>query len=104
MYLLPLILSLVSRTSGSHCYYPNGTRSDPATTFACNSSSTTGSACCGIESGQPDACTTSGLCVGGHAGFYYRGWCTDESFDSDACASVCVDGMSLQDGLSMRLC
>ncbi|MCJ1461614.1 hypothetical protein MMC07_000211 [Pseudocyphellaria aurata] len=51
----------------------------------CNPNSST-SVCCKLG----EACTENGLCST-PAGFLYRGGCTDESFKSKSCPTLCID-------------
>lgn len=75
-------------TSQATCYYPD---KSIATGFSlCNSTlagpNSAGSACCTAG----DVCTTGGYCL--NSLYYpYRGACTDKSWNSDNCASECLD-------------
>lgn len=90
--LFAVLSHLICSSGAQHCWFPDGSPG-PTSYTPCNSSSIKGQACCGGPEGFPDICTTSGLCIG-HAGFFYRGGCTDRSFNPEACATVCVTGMT----------
>ncbi|CAG8975010.1 hypothetical protein HYALB_00012143 [Hymenoscyphus albidus] len=84
-YIVPLILFILSSTTAlDQCFYPDGKTVDPQH-VPCNQTAgiatNTFSSCCS----RPDACTTSGLCLGS-AGWVYRGSCTDASWASPNCA------------------
>ena len=74
----------------STCYYPNG---DIAPNYKPCSSTEDGSisVCCELST---SVCTTKGLCFGSD-GYMYRGGCTDQSWKSESCPSVCANGMDL---------
>jgi hypothetical protein len=63
------------------CYFPDGTIFYGG--MACLTNGTN-SMCCA----SGDACTTSGWCLGS-SGYLYRGGCTDRSWTSNACMSIC---------------
>lgn len=70
------------------CFYPDGITTAPNHT-PCNST-VSESACC-----DPlDVCTTSGVCLG-RTGFNYRGSCTDSTWQSGLCPSICHAGKLL---------
>ena len=73
-------------TSQETCYYPS--KGVAAGYTPCNSTlAGAGSACCSAG----DVCTTGGYCL--NDSYYpYRGACTDKSWDSNNCASECLDG------------
>ena len=76
-------------SSQATCYYPDKSR---ATAYeACNSTLAgpdgVGSACCA----SGDICTTGGFCLNGDY-YPYRGACTDRSWNSNSCASECLNG------------
>ena len=99
MILLFFLTLLPSVVTGQTCYHPDGSQAMYENTadahiadIPCNASDPGGSACC-IPG---DACTTTGLCVG-HAGWYYRGGCTDASWSTNACINIiCKDGIILR--------
>jgi hypothetical protein len=69
------------------CWYPNGFASDNVGMAPCNATladTTQGSACCDPR----DSCTTSGMCLG-ESTYTYRGGCTDKTFASNNCPSLC---------------
>jgi hypothetical protein len=76
------LLQLIATTSAQQCFYPDGTIS-PDTPCSTDSGH---SACCGADS----FCMDNGLCFGG--GIMSRGSCTDENWESDACAAYCKKG------------
>jgi hypothetical protein len=63
------------------CYFPDGTVFDGGISCLTNG---TNSMCCA----SGDVCTTSGWCLGS-SGYLYRGGCTDRSWISNACMSIC---------------
>ena len=80
---------LLIMSSQATCYYPDKSR---ATAFeVCNSTLAgpdgVGSACCAAG----DVCTTGGFCLN-DAYYPYRGACTDRSWNSNSCASECLNG------------
>jgi hypothetical protein len=79
---LLLLLQLVATTSAQQCFFPDGSKS-PDTPCSTDSGH---SACCGASS----FCMDNGLCFGG--GIMSRGSCTDENWESDACAAYCKKG------------
>lgn len=68
------------------CYWPDGTVTDGV--LPCLTNGTT-SMCCAVG----DACTTSGWCLGS-SGYIYRGGCTDQSWPSSSCLSICKGSFS----------
>ena len=74
----------------SKCYYPNG---KTAPNYQpCNSTDDgSTSVCCELST---SVCTTKGLCLGSDS-YIYRGGCTDQSWKSESCPSVCANGMDL---------
>jgi hypothetical protein len=87
-----LIILIVSTLGASQCYWPDGSVDSDG--VPCNS--TGASACCSAGS----QCTSNKLCVVDDpvAGWeYYRGSCTDMTWQDPACPDFCDDGeMSLQ--------
>ena len=80
---------LLIMSSQATCYYPDKSR---ATAYeVCNSTLAgpdgVGSACCSAG----DVCTTGGFCLN-DAYYPYRGACTDRSWNSNSCASECLNG------------
>lgn len=79
------------------CYAPDGkTIGDNETYVPCNKLGITQqgvySSCCNLDdekASDRDLCTTTGLCLKG--GILLRGYCTDQSWESDACVKVCMD-------------
>lgn len=75
------------------CWFPDGVTFDNDQHAHCNATlagTIQGSACCAPR----DACTSSGMCLG-ELGFAYRGTCTDQTFTSDNCPSLCHVGRLL---------
>ena len=65
------------------CFFPNGDVDNLS--FPCNPNSSQSSCCVRGES-----CLSSGYCYG-PTGTIYRASCTDPSFRSRECASLCVN-------------
>ncbi|KAK6532396.1 hypothetical protein TWF281_006585 [Arthrobotrys megalospora] len=66
------------------CFFPGGSR---ATGYvACNTAATGHSACC--RNNNQTTCFSTGLCYL-ERGFYERGACTDQSWQSDSCPGPC---------------
>lgn len=86
-------LALASAPWGSlaaqpKCYFPNGSeiQSSNTTTYeACNGIAGATSQCCATSEG----CSANGLCVSSE-GQYSRGGCTDPTFQSPFCLSICT--------------
>jgi hypothetical protein len=79
-----------------NCFAPDGkTLADNETYVPCNKLGITQegvySSCCNLDgkSGERDLCTTTGLCL--NKGILFRGYCSDKSWESDACVKVCMD-------------
>lgn len=92
------IAAVAVQVAGQQCYYPNGNRA-PDTEKPCSSEE--GSACC------PDnwQCLDNGLCYYPPSRLYGRYSCTDQSWDSSACASnLCTYGGSTGGGESITQC
>ena len=92
-YNITLLCVFVSFGGAWNCWYPDGVTFDNVGQAPCNATlanTTQGSACCNPR----DACTTSGMCLG-ESGFTYRGTCTDRTFASDNCPSLCHIGRLL---------
>lgn len=78
------------------CYAPDGvTLANNETYVPCNKLGITfegaHSSCCRLD-GDPDerqTCALNGLCKKGND--QYRGYCTDQSWNDDACVKVCMD-------------
>lgn len=76
------LLIAMAAASGETCYYPDG--ETVSTDIACDSG-TTYSSCCPSDS----FCLSNGLCSTG--GITTRASCTDKTWASDECASVCTN-------------
>ncbi|KAL0943309.1 uncharacterized protein CTRU02_201195 [Colletotrichum truncatum] len=81
------------------CYAPNGDVANNLTYVPCNKLGITQrgvfSSCCALD-GPPDErdiCSTSGLCINRQSQ-PQRGFCTDPTWKSKACVSVCMDEQS----------
>ena len=83
---LVLILYAPTLTVSQICYDLDG---NVLPTYGICTPTDVASVCCGIN----DACLTHGLCSSIN-GNYYRGGCTDQTFNSKACSSICVGGES----------
>ncbi|KAH6662493.1 hypothetical protein B0J14DRAFT_610547 [Halenospora varia] len=88
---LTVLYCLVSQTFAKSCYYPDGKKT-PADA-RCTSSGGE-SACCG----PGFVCLSNGLCMDNstannvnNPNVYYRGSCTDKTWQSPSCPSFCVD-------------
>ncbi|KAK6501259.1 hypothetical protein TWF481_009100 [Arthrobotrys musiformis] len=68
------------------CFFPGGTRAPGY--VACNNAATGHSACC--RNNNQTTCFSTGLCYL-ERGFYERGACTDQSWQSDSCPGPCRD-------------
>lgn len=86
------LLALASAPWGSlaaqpKCYFPNGSEiQNSNTTYeACNGIAGATSQCCATSEG----CSANGLCVSTE-GQYSRGGCTDPTFRSPFCLSICT--------------
>ncbi|KAL3464321.1 hypothetical protein BJX64DRAFT_254706 [Aspergillus heterothallicus] len=68
------------------------------------------SPCCGLAKQSGDAndfCLTSGLCLGqvsGYTGLFLLNSCTDASWDSDDCLSICPRSMRVSYGIHILPC
>lgn len=78
------------------CFAPDGkTLADNETYVPCNKLGITQegvySSCCNLDgkAGDRDLCTTTGLCL--NKGLLFRGYCSDKTWESDACVKVCMD-------------
>lgn len=72
------------------CYYPDGSVAGTYTWVPCKSTGTA-STCCIPSEG--DVCMADGLCNWvGH--YYFRGACTDKTWQDPSCAQVCQGGQS----------
>ena len=80
---------LLIMSSQTTCYYPDKSRAPGYE--ACNATlagpNGAGSACCAAG----DICTTGGFCLNDMY-YPYRGACTDRSWNSNSCASECLNG------------
>ncbi|KAF3098636.1 hypothetical protein TWF569_009843 [Orbilia oligospora] len=86
-----LLLSISSLLSAQDpdprpCFFPNGSRAPGY--VACNTAATGHSACC--RNNNQTTCFSTGLCYLDR-GFYERGACTDQSWQSDSCPGPCRD-------------
>ena len=76
-------------TSHATCYFPD--KSIATGYELCNSTlagpNGSGSACCATG----DICTTGGFCLNDMY-YPYRGACTDKSWNSESCATECLNG------------
>ncbi|KAK6357996.1 hypothetical protein TWF730_007350 [Orbilia blumenaviensis] len=68
------------------CFFPGGDRAPGY--VACNNAATGHSACC--RNNNQTTCFSTGLCYLDR-GFYERGACTDQSWQSDSCPGPCRD-------------
>ncbi|KAM3072174.1 hypothetical protein ACMFMG_008630 [Clarireedia jacksonii] len=71
-----------------NCWLPDAVAFDNVGMKPCNTTladSSEGSACCDPR----DSCSTSGLCLG-RSGYVYRGGCTDSTFGTANCPSLCL--------------
>jgi hypothetical protein len=75
-------LFVAATTAAQSCYYPDGSLAPdtPCTTTSGHA------ACCGPAA----TCLDDGLCF--HRGILSRGSCTDENWESEACAGYCRTG------------
>ncbi|KAK6347919.1 hypothetical protein TWF718_005739 [Orbilia javanica] len=86
-----LLLSIYSLVSAQDpdprpCFFPGGSRAPGY--VACNNAATGHSACC--RNNNQTTCFSTGLCYL-ERGFYERGACTDQSWQSDSCPGPCRD-------------
>ncbi|KAF3916403.1 hypothetical protein ABW21_db0207237 [Orbilia brochopaga] len=77
---------IISAQDPRPCYFPGGQRANGY--VACDDTTTGHSACC--QNKNQTACFATGLCYLQN-GFYERGACTDQSWQSDACPGPCRD-------------
>lgn len=77
------------------CYAPDGST---ITSFSICDSANGASLCCATG----DTCLTKGLCQNPF-GNLYRGACTDRSYESALCPSICISGKPLRSALSRDL-
>ena len=84
-----LTFALVLPALARKCYFPDGTipTGRHSDYVPCGPENGPHSACC--EPGE--GCSTTGLCFG-HAGYMYRGACTDKTWSAPACAQKCTSG------------
>ncbi|KAI6782751.1 uncharacterized protein J7T54_000894 [Emericellopsis cladophorae] len=97
-HVLALGLGLVS-VSQAHektCWAPDGkTKADNETYVPCNKlgieEDGVHSSCCNLDgkTDERDLCAQTGLC--NNDGILWRGYCTDQSWESAACVNVCTD-------------
>ncbi|KAI0021547.1 hypothetical protein F4780DRAFT_737812 [Xylariomycetidae sp. FL0641] len=112
--LLGALAALVSLAGADEvaCYAPDGVTLGNNESFVpCNKLGITQtgvySSCCRLDGdpAQRDLCATTGLCLNG--GVIYREYCTDKTWKSPACVSVCTDpatGGSADDIIEMTPC
>ncbi|KAI1260071.1 hypothetical protein F5Y18DRAFT_407332 [Xylariaceae sp. FL1019] len=98
------------------CYAPDGkTLADNETIVPCNKlgiySEGVQSSCCRLDGDEDkrDRCTTRGLCqnIGDGYSTVRRGFCTDKTWQSDACINICTDpaqGGSATDEVILQAC
>lgn len=94
--LLAVSLAPLAQAQEVECWAPDGkTKADNETYVPCNKlgieQDGVFSSCCNLDgdADERDLCTTTGLCLNGNS--LFRGYCTDKSWDSDACVKVCTD-------------
>lgn len=85
---LPVSIALLAhfiRVTSAACYQPDGTILQDDT--ACNPNAEQ-SYCCATGW----SCLSDGICLINQSGsnFYYRGTCTDKSWDSQKCPQFCL--------------
>ncbi|KAF9874954.1 hypothetical protein CkaCkLH20_07648 [Colletotrichum karsti] len=98
---LTATLALVAHSLAQEatCYAPNGNIADNETYVPCNKLGINQrgvfSSCCALdgEPDQRDICSSSGLCINRQQQ-PQRGFCTDPTWKSKACISVCMDEQS----------
>ena len=93
-FLLALSLMLFSSSIVStECFLPNGTQrlgqNGDANYYKPCLSTTEYSMCCSVY----DHCRPDGLCTSGDGGLLWRESCTDRTWKSPSCASLCVSGI-----------
>ncbi|KAG9251870.1 uncharacterized protein F5Z01DRAFT_256023 [Emericellopsis atlantica] len=97
-HVLALGLGLVSQSQAHEktCWAPDGkTKADNETYVPCNKlgieEDGVHSSCCNLDgkASQRDLCVQTGLC--NNDGILWRGYCTDQSWESAACVNVCTD-------------
>lgn len=81
------------------CYYPDGSVAGTYTWVPCKSTGTA-STCCIPSEG--DVCMADGLCNWvGH--YYFRGACTDSTWQDPSCAQVCQGGQCCGETIETNL-
>lgn len=98
LYFVPwlVILSRFFGTAHASCYFPNGT--DMNTLFPqdiylpCNGGDVD-SMCCALNRNFPDKCRSDGLCLSTFDGNAWRDGCTDRTWQSPKCVSLCNSGI-----------
>lgn len=97
-HVLALGLGLVAQTQAHEktCWAPDGkTKADNETYVPCNKlgieEEGVQSSCCNLDgkTDERDLCAQTGLC--NNDGILWRGYCTDQSWESAACVNVCTD-------------
>ncbi|KAL3470973.1 hypothetical protein BJX99DRAFT_250814 [Aspergillus californicus] len=100
--------TLHSMSLAASCYYTDGTYGSPEQQPCFPGQDV--SACCGIAKTNGDAndyCLTSGLCLGqvsGYTGLMLLNSCTDRTWGSDDCPSICPQSVEASFGIHVLPC
>lgn len=99
-----LVPTVFGQQFSATCYAPDGTAASDGSYMPCSFSGGV-SMCCPTNGtstngnggdprsggGSRDTCTEGGLCIGQSDGKTRRGYCTDQSWKSSACVSICTN-------------
>lgn len=100
-----LVPTVFGQQFSATCYAPDGTPASDGSYMPCSFSGGA-SMCCPTNDtnsngnngdprsgggGSRDTCTEGGLCIGQSDGKTRRGYCTDQSWKSSACVSICTN-------------
>jgi hypothetical protein len=88
-----ILASITTASQNASCYFPDGSEATYGDIdyVPCKDMSAGGfTYCCA----STDVCTVGGYCLGS-AGVFYRGGCTDQTWTSSLCPSLCAEGAIL---------
>ena len=103
---LALGLLQIAKAQEKECWAPDGkTKADNETYVACNKlgihQDGVHSSCCNLDGKNRDTCDPTGLCL--NDGVFFRGYCTDQSWDSPACINICTDDVVSNKVVAVKL-
>jgi hypothetical protein len=86
------LVSITTASQNDTCYFPDESEAayNGVNYVPCKEPSPGGfTYCCG----RSDMCTLAGYCIGS-AGVFYRGGCTDRTWTSPLCPTLCAKGVT----------